>query len=85
MYKRQLNSFLANLGIKQLFWSNVRKRCQQTRGNYKEVTTYLCTHKFDAICGAFLWGTKKYPCKPKLPWNIVHHLWQSYCKKHNFN
>jgi hypothetical protein len=84
MHKRQLNSFLANLGIKQLFWSNVRRRCQQAREDYKEVTTHLCTHRFDAICSAFLWDPKKYPYKPGLPWDTVHHLWHDYCKKHNF-
>lgn len=83
MCKRQLNSFLANLGIKQLFWSNVRRRCQRTHGDYKEVTTYICTYKSDAICGAFRWSLE-YPCKPGLPWDLVHHLWQDYYKKHNF-
>lgn len=85
MYKRQLNSFLTNLGIKQLFWSNVRRRCQRTQGDYKEVITSLCTNKFDAICSAFLWDSKQYPCKPELPWTLVHRLWHKYCRKHNVN
>jgi hypothetical protein len=84
MYKRQLNSFLANLGIKQLFWSNVRRRCQQTNQDYQEIVTFLCTNKLDAIVGAFLWDSRN-PCKPGLPWDLVHRLWQEYCKKYYFH
>ena len=84
MYRRQLNSFLTDLGIKQLFWSNVRRRCQRDQQDYKNVVTFLCTNKFDSICGAFLWDNTKYPCKPGLPWDVVHHLWRQYRKKHNF-
>ena len=85
MYKRQLNSFLANLGIKQLFWSNVRKRCQRYHQDYKETMEFLCKNKYDMICGAFLWDPKEYPSKPGLPWNLVHRLWNEYCRKHRFN
>lgn len=85
MCKRQLNSFLSNLGIKQLFWSNVRRRCQRDdRQKYKEVVTFICINKFDAICGAFLWDDRENPCKSGLPWDLVHHLWQDYCRKHHF-
>ena len=85
MFKRQLNSFLANLGIKQLFWSNVRRRCQRTKLNYQEVVTFICTRKLDAICSAFLWDNTENPCKPGLSWNHVHSLWREYCRKHYFN
>ena len=82
MIKRHLNAFLKNLGIKQIFWSNIRKQCLACGFNYYRRKTEIYSYSDTLFIRAFSW--MEYPPPPNLTWPHVHRLWVDYIKSHNY-
>lgn len=83
MIKRHLNAFLKNLGIKQIFWSIIRKQSLTNGINYYRRKTEIYSHSDDIFIIAFCWIDYPNPL-PNLTWPQVHRAWVNYIKSHNY-
>ena len=81
MIKRHFNAFLKNLGIKQLFWSIVKKECVRLGINYQHKKSELYSYNKDIIIRAFCWVD--YPEPYHSTWPDIHIKWNEYVKSHD--
>lgn len=81
MIKRHFNAFLKKLGIKQLFWSIVKKECVKFGISYQSKKGELYAYNSDLIIRAFCWID--YPSPPNLTWPDVHKQWDKYIRSHD--
>jgi hypothetical protein len=80
MIQRHFNAFLKKLGIKQLFWGNVRSDCIRHGINYQHKKSELYSYRKELIIRAFCWID--YPEPPNLTWPDVHKAWEKYMNSH---
>ena len=80
MIERHFNAFLKKLGIKQLFWSTVRRDCIKSGINYQHRKSVLYSYRRELIIRAFCWVD--YPDPPNSPWLDIHKAWERYMNSH---